>query len=61
MIKIDKKYVNKYLNNRMTEARFGSTEEINSFVVFLVRSYIFFSGSGFLVDGGQSRIFYNGE
>ena len=61
MIKIDKKYVNKYLNNRMTEARLGSTEEINSFVVFLVRSCMFFSGSGFLAYGGQSRIFYNGE
>jgi 3-oxoacyl-[acyl-carrier protein] reductase len=60
--KIDKKYVNKYLNNRMAITRFGSTEEISSFVVFLASDHASFCpGSGFLVDGGQGRIFYNGE
>jgi hypothetical protein len=56
-IQIDKKYVNKYLNNTITLARSGSIKEINSFVVYLSNYVSFCKGSYFLVDGGQSRIF----
>jgi 3-oxoacyl-[acyl-carrier protein] reductase len=61
-IKTDKKHVHNYLKNRMAIKRFGNTTEISSFVVFLSSDHASFCpGSGFLVDGGQGRLFYNGE
>ena len=59
--KTDKKYVKNYLKNRMAINRFGDTKEISNFVVFLASDYASFCpGSGFLVDGGQGRLFYGG-
>ena len=42
--------------------RFGNVNEISSFVTFLASDHASFCpGSGFLVDGGQGRIFYEGR
>jgi 3-oxoacyl-[acyl-carrier protein] reductase len=60
--KNDKKHVAKYLQDRMAIKRFGNVSEISGFVVFLASDHASFCpGSGFLVDGGQGRLFYNGE
>jgi 3-oxoacyl-[acyl-carrier protein] reductase len=60
--KTDKKYVKNYLKNRMAINRFGKTTEISNFVVFLASDHASFCpGSGFLIDGGQGRLFYGGE
>jgi 3-oxoacyl-[acyl-carrier protein] reductase len=60
--KTDKKHVKNYLKNRMAINRFGDTKEISNFVVFLASDHASFCpGSGFLVDGGQGRLFYDGK
>mgnify|MGYP001180429657 FL=1 len=60
--KHDKKHVAKYLEDRMAIKRFGNVSEISGFVAFLASDRASFCpGSGFLVDGGQGRLFYNGE
>ena len=60
--KSDKKHVKKYLSDRMAIKRFGRVGEISSFVTFLASEHASFCpGSGFLIDGGQGRIFYSGE
>ena len=61
-LKEDKKHVKKYLKERMAINRFGNVNEISSFVTFLASDHASFCpGSGFLVDGGQGRIFYEGR
>lgn len=61
-LKVDKKHVKKYLKERMAINRFGKVNEISSFVTFLASDHASFCpGSGFLVDGGQGRIFYEGR
>lgn len=61
-LKNDKKNVKKYIKERMAINRFGSVNEISSFVTFLASNYASFCpGSGFLVDGGQGRVFYEGK
>lgn len=60
--KFNKKHVRQYLKNRMAINRFGKTEEISNFVTFLTSEHASFCpGSGFLVDGGQGRVFYDGS
>jgi len=50
--------VKKYLEERMAIKRFGTVEEISEFVVFLCSKHSSFcSGSQFLLDGGQGRLF----
>jgi len=57
-IKTDKSHVRKYLSDRMAINRFGKATEISSFVTFLASDFASFCpGSGFLIDGGQGRLF----
>ena len=57
-IKTDKSHVKKYLSDRMAINRFGKATEISSFVTFLASDFASFCpGSGFLIDGGQGRLF----
>lgn len=52
------KKVKKFLQERMAIKRFGSTQEISEFVVFLCSKHSSFcSGSQFILDGGQGRLF----
>lgn len=60
--KFNKEHVQEYLKNRMAIKRFGRTEEISNFVTFLASEHASFCpGSGFLIDGGQGRVFYDGS
>ncbi len=51
-------HVERYLQDRMAIKRFGSPEEIGNLVAFLCSNHAsFISGSAFLADGGQGRLF----
>ena len=53
------KVIKKWLSERVAINRFGSSEEISNFVLFLCSEKSSFAvGSCFLVDGGQGRSFY---
>ena len=53
------KYVKKWLKERVAINRFGKSDEISNFIVFLCSEHSSFAvGSCFLVDGGQGRSFY---
>ncbi len=57
-IKSNPTKVKNYLKDRMAIKRFGTVEEISEFVVFLCSKHSSFcSGSQFLLDGGQGRLF----
>ena len=57
--KKEPKIVKKWLSERVAINRFGSSEEISNFVLFLCSEKSSFAvGSCFLVDGGQGRSFY---
>lgn len=57
-IKTNPTKVKNYLKDRMAIKRFGTVEEISEFVVFLCSKHSSFcSGSQFLLDGGQGRLF----
>ena len=57
-IKSNPAKVKKYIHDRMAIKRFGTVEEISEFVVFLCSKHSSFcSGSQFLLDGGQGRLF----
>lgn len=57
--KQNSKYVKKWLKERVAINRFGKSDEISNFIVFLCSEHSSFAvGSCFLVDGGQGRSFY---
>lgn len=60
--KTNLEHVEKYLRERMAIQRFGRPEEIGEVVAFLCSDLSSFCvGSGFLVDGGQGKVFFNQE
>lgn len=51
-------HVRKYLDERMAVRRFGRVEEITGLIAFLCSEHASFcTGSCFLADGGQGRVF----
>ena len=55
-------HVQKYLNERMAIKRFGKLSEISEAVTFLCSDLASFCvGTSMLIDGGQGRVFHNGD
>ena len=55
-------HVEKYLRERMAIQRFGTVEEISKAVTFMCSEHASFCvGRCLLIDGGQGRVFHQGE